>query len=1186
MPPLNTITIREKAKDSELFNIAVSFNSGPEYPVSIKNPFDPQTEQLFEWYFEEYLKFPFVDTVRAEKAATAISDYGEELFEQVFGDRKLFSEYEKLKDAGLSSLRIELISNTQEFHTIHWESLKDPDLPNPLVTELVNIVRKKINPPAIEAKVRSYPQINLLIVTARPDEDHDVGHRTISKPMIELIETAKMKVNAHILRPGTFQALSNHLDEVGEQFYHIVHFDTHGSLASYENLIAAKESNKILFQSRWGLKDIPEYEGLKAYLFFESEEKGKPVPVEASELAQLLLTKQIPVCIFNACQSAKQISLSGENSFGSKLMEAGIQTVLAMSYSITVSAAKIMMEEVYKHLFAYPSLAEAVSVGRRQLYKQKARKAYFNQTIDLEDWVLPVIYQNRPVEFNLRDFTPQEEEAYFQRRELRHKVTHVPVYDFVGRDLDILAIEKRLLRHNMLLLRGMGGSGKSTLLDYLASWWEKTGFVRQSFYFGYDESAYTLEQILFSLAKRLYDKHTFASFQASSRTTQKGKIMDTLKSERFCLILDNCESITGSPLAIPNSLPEEEQEKLKGFLHELARGKSFIVFGSRGEEAWLKDESFRDNIYQLQGLDQEARSDLALRILTKSDVEFPEHDPEFHRLMKLLAGYPLAMEVVLPNLKLRTAAEIIESLKAGDVDLERQDGKDKTESIIKCVDYSHSNLSPEAQKLLLCLAPFNSIVNLQFLPQYTEQLKQFTAFMDFPFHLWNEVILEAVNWGLMEQLGEDMRIVSLQPVFPFFLQIKLQRSLDEAARGDLNQAFFNHYNGVAGVINEHFKSNEPEQRQTAQALCQLEYENIYAALEICLQGQQSILNTYSCLSHYIDTSQDHERGLRLGKMVLEKIEGYPSQLLEGKIGAELAGVFNNIGKRFLLTKRYAEAKESYLRALKIFQNLSVLEERQKALLEAGIYHQLGMVAEEQREFDEARKNYQKALEIFVEFNDRYSQASTYGQLGNMAQKQREFDEARKNYQKALEIKIEFNDRYSQAGTYHQLGRMAEEQREFDEARKNYQKALEIKIEFNDRYSQAGTYHQLGRMAEEQREFDEARKNYQKALEIKIEFNDRYSQAGTYHQLGRMAEEQREFDEARKNYQKALEIFVEFNDRYSQASTYGQLGNMAQKQREFDEARKNYQKALEIFVEFNDRYSQEIVLRSLKRLEEG
>ena len=210
-------------------------------------------------------------------------------------------------------------------------------------------------------------------------------------------------------------------------------------------------------------------------------------------------------------------------------------------------------------------------------------------------------------------------------------------------------------------------------------------------------------------------------------------------------------------------------------MNELASGKSFILFSSRGEEAWLKNETFRDNTYHLQGLDQEARSDLALRILKKSDIEFPEHDPEFHRLMKLLAGYPLAMEVIFPNLKHRTPAEIIGSLKAGDMGLERQEGKDKTESIIKCVDYSHCNLSPEAQKLLLSLAPFNSMINLQFLPQYTEQLKQIPAFTDFPFHLWNEVIQEAVNWGLMEPMGADMRIVSLQPVFRFFLRMKLQQ---------------------------------------------------------------------------------------------------------------------------------------------------------------------------------------------------------------------------------------------------------------------------------------------------------------------------------------------------------------------------------------------------------------------------
>ncbi|MGD2250381.1 MAG: hypothetical protein PVF58_18435 [Candidatus Methanofastidiosia archaeon] len=221
--PLNTISIKEKSKDGETFTIAISFNDGPEYTVSMKDPFDLETERLFEWYFEDFLKFPFIDTVKAKKAATTVNNYGVHLFEQVFGDRKIFSEYEKCRDSGLSSLEIKIISDTHAFHSIHWESLKDPDLPNPLVTEWVTIVRKNNKPPPMEANLKAYPQINLLLVTARPDEDEDVGYRTISKPMIELLETPKLKVKIHILRPGTFQALSNHLDEVGERFYHIIH---------------------------------------------------------------------------------------------------------------------------------------------------------------------------------------------------------------------------------------------------------------------------------------------------------------------------------------------------------------------------------------------------------------------------------------------------------------------------------------------------------------------------------------------------------------------------------------------------------------------------------------------------------------------------------------------------------------------------------------------------------------------------------------------------------------------------------------------------------------------------------------------------------------------------------------------------------------------------------------------------
>jgi len=65
--------------------------------------------------------------------------------------------------------------------------------------------------------------------------------------------------------------------------------------------------------------------------------------------------------------------------------------------------------------------------------------------------------------------------------------------------------------------------------------------------------------------------------------------------------------------------------------------------------------------------------------------------------------------------------------------------------------------------------------------------------------------------------------------------------------------------------------------------------------------------------------------------VLKKIEGYPSELLEGELGAELAAVIDDIGVRFLLTKQFEQARDSYLRALEIIQNLTGLEEKQKAM---------------------------------------------------------------------------------------------------------------------------------------------------------------------------------------------------------------------------------------------------------------
>ena len=98
-----------------------------------------------------------------------------------------------------------------------------------------------------------------------------------------------------------------------------------------------------------------------------------------------------------------------------------------------------------------------------------------------------------------------------------------------------------------------------------------------------------------------------------------------------------------------------------------------------------------------------------------------------------------------------------------------------------------------------------------------------------------------------------------------------------------------------------------------------------------------------------------------------------------------------------------------------------------------------------------------------EFNDRYEQATIYHQLGIVAQEQRQWAQAEQDYHKALEIYIDFKDRYFQAATYRQLGRVAEEQRQWAQAKEYLTKALAIFAEFQDNRTVAIALRNLARL---------------------------------------------------------------------------------------------------------------------------
>ncbi len=460
---MKIITIREGQQTAEGFTATVSIDGQTQYPITVSDPFSGQQEQDLEFYFEEWIRFPFDQQVKAQRAAASVKDYGEALFNQVFADADACSDYKLACREGLTNLRIEIEGESPEFH---WEALRDPKQPRPFAVDAV-FTRKRFQRGVMQIDLQPSPVINLLVVTARPDEEQDVGYRTISRPLIDAIERGRLRVNVELLLPGTFKALSAHL-EGKAGFYHIVHFDVHGGLMSYDQFRAGAQQNRYLFDARYGRGDIAPYDGVKAFLLLEGKSQGQADLVEAQELADLMTSKGIPICILNACQSGKQASAAlslraggeeseegalpeaRETSLGSRLMTSGVQMVVAMGYSVTVSAAALMMEKLYGELFAKRGIPEAIRLGRKALYNDKNRRVYFNQTVELEDWLLPVVYANKAVDLRLQPFTPEQEEAYFDTEDARYRFAQ-PTYSFVGRDLEILKIEKALLRHNVLL---------------------------------------------------------------------------------------------------------------------------------------------------------------------------------------------------------------------------------------------------------------------------------------------------------------------------------------------------------------------------------------------------------------------------------------------------------------------------------------------------------------------------------------------------------------------------------------------------------------------------------------------------------------------------------------------------------------------------------------------------------------
>src|ERR1035441_8854973 len=433
-------------------------------PVTIPSPYTypvegrPNSNLMVElqWYLEKFLEYPFPpETDHADRIIEALKSWGEEAFTALFGNLSGGPLFQAATVADYKSLTLQIATDDAGVLSWPWEALRDPQLGTPLA-HACQIERRLSEIRDASALSANLPtdRVNILLVVARPYGDKDVRYRSIARSLVELIKKDNLPAHVDLLRPPTFAQLSKHLKE-HPGYYHILHFDGHGSY-SPSSVSPSQHS----------------YQSPEGKIIFETDE-GTDDPITASQLNDLLRDYAVPGVVLNACQSAMVAQDSGDafSSVAAALLRSGARGVVAMAYSLYVSGAQEFLPAFYRALFETGSMAEAARAGRQQMRAQRKRICARGR-FDLDDWLLPVLYQQSPPDLSFAAKAVVSQEESRLPEEFRSEKNP---YGFVGRDSALLALERAMLRKPAgILIQGLGGIGKTTLARGFVSWLEDT----------------------------------------------------------------------------------------------------------------------------------------------------------------------------------------------------------------------------------------------------------------------------------------------------------------------------------------------------------------------------------------------------------------------------------------------------------------------------------------------------------------------------------------------------------------------------------------------------------------------------------------------------------------------------------------------------------------------------------------